>query len=474
MKLHNSQYEYYYLFVNFDKTKLRFMKLTLLRCTILLLFVVHTNYGQITGYDSEIKTMISEVNSQNLEATVRKLTTFGTRHTLSDTKSTTRGIGAARNWVKSEFDKYALASNGRLTSTIDFFTIKADGKRIAADSELGNVMATLKGTDATDDRVLIISGHLDSRATDVMDANSDAPGANDDGSGVAAVMELARIMSKREFPFTLIFVAVVGEEQGLYGAKHLADKAKNEKWNIVAMLNNDMIGNSLSSGTSIRDNTQVRVFSETIPYLETEAEAKTRKATNRDNDSPSRQLARYIKTVTNQYVAQLEINLVYRNDRFLRGGDHTPFSQNGFTAIRFCEMNENYDHQHQNVRKEKNIQFGDLPEFMDFEYLKKVTCSNLATFSNLARAPKAPKNVGIEIKDLTNFSTLVWDKPEGKPVYGYTILIRETEAPFWEKTLFVKDTKAEIPYSKDNFFFAVQAIDELGHASLPVFPVPIR
>lgn len=450
------------------------MKPTYILNFLLLLFTIQTNFGQIAVYDPEIKKMLSEVSSENMEATVKKLVSFGTRHTLSDTKSATRGIGAAQRWVKSEFDTYALNSNGRLTSVIDYFTIKADGKRIAADSQLGNVMATLKGTDTSDDRVLIISGHLDSRATDVMDASIDAPGANDDGSGVAAMMELARVMSKREFPFTLIFVAVVGEEQGLYGAKYLADKAKNEKWNVVAMINNDMIGNSLSSGTQLRDNTQVRVFSETIPYLETEAETKIRKATNRDNDSPSRQLARYIKTVTNQYVAQLDINLVYRNDRFLRGGDHTPFSQNGFTAIRFCEMNENYDHQHQNVRKENTIQYGDLPEFMDFEYMKKVTCSNLATFSNLAWSPKAPKNVGIEVKDLTNFSTLVWDKPEGKPVYGYTILIRETAAPHWEKTIFVKDTKAEIPYSKDNFFFAVQSIDALGHSSLPVFPVPIR
>jgi Zn-dependent M28 family amino/carboxypeptidase len=450
------------------------MKPTYILNFLLLLLTIHTSFGQIAVYDPEIKKMLSEVSSENMEVTVKKLVSFGTRHTLSDTKSATRGIGAAQRWVKSEFDTYALNSNGRLTSVIDYFTIKADGKRIAADSQLGNVMATLKGTDASDDRVLIISGHLDSRATDVMDATIDAPGANDDGSGVAAMMELARVMSKREFPFTLIFVAVVGEEQGLYGAKYLADKAKNEKWNVVAMINNDMIGNSLSSGTQLRDNTQVRVFSETIPYLETEAEAKIRKATNRDNDSPSRQLARYIKTVTNQYVEQLEINLVYRNDRFLRGGDHTPFSQNGFTAIRFCEMNENYDHQHQNVRKENTIQYGDLPEFMDFEYMKKVTCSNLVAFSNLAWSPKAPKNVGIEVKDLTNFSTLVWDKPEGKPVYGYTILIRETAAPHWEKTIFVKDTKAEIPYSKDNFFFAVQSIDALGHSSLPVFPVPIR
>lgn len=450
------------------------MKPTSILYLFLLLFISHNNYAQTTIDDPEIKKMVAEVKAENLEATVRKLASFGTRHTLSDTKSNTRGIGAAQRWVKSEFDKYALESGGRLSSTIDYFMIKADGKRIAADSQLGNVMATLKGTDPTDDRVLIISGHLDSRATDVMDTKSDAPGANDDASGVAAMMELSRIMSKREFPFTLIFVAVTGEEQGLYGAKHLAGIAKESKWNVIAMINNDMIGNSLSSGTNLRDNTKVRVFSETIPYLETEAESKMRKATNRDNDSPSRQLARYIKTVTNQYVEQLDINLVYRNDRFLRGGDHTPFSQNGFTAIRFCERNENYNQQHQNLRTENNIKYGDLPEFMDFEYLRKITCSNLATFSNLAWSPKAPTNVGIEVKDLTNFSTLVWNAPEGKPVYGYNILIRETATPHWEKAIFVKDLKAEIPYSKDNYFFAVQAVDALGHSSLPVFPIPIR
>ena len=450
------------------------MKPTPILNFLLLLFTIHTAIGQIAVDDPEIRKMITEVKSENMEATVKKLVSFGTRHTLSDTKSSTRGIGAAQRWVKSEFDNYALASNGRLTSIIDYFTIKADGRRIKNDSQLGNVMATLKGTDATDNRVLIISGHLDSRATDVMDSSIDAPGANDDGSGVAAMMELARIMCKREFPFTIVFVAVVGEEQGLYGAKYLADKAKEQQWNVIAMINNDMIGNSLSSGTQLRDNRQVRVFSEAIPYLETEAEAKVRKATNRENDSPSRQLARYIKTVTNQYVEQLDIKLVYRNDRFLRGGDHTPFSQNGFTAIRFCEMNENFDHQHQTVRKENGIQYGDLPEFMDFEYLKKVACSNLATLSNLAWSPKAPINVGIEVKELSNFSTLVWNKPEGKSVYGYTVLIRETSATHWEKAIFVKDTKAEIPYSKDNYLFSVQSVDELGHSSLPVFPIPIK
>ena len=449
------------------------MKKTIFYSLFTFLFFTQISVSQVAE-DPEIRKMISEIKAENLEATIHKLVSFGTRHTLSDTKSKTKGIGAAQQWVKSEFDRFALESGGRLTSKIDYFEVKADGKRIAQDSQLGNVMATLKGTDPNDNRIFIISGHLDSRVSDVMNVKSDAPGANDDGSGVAAVIELAKVMSKRSFPATIIFVAVTGEEQGLYGARHLAELAKASNWNIVAMLNNDMIGNSLSSGTNLRDNTQIRIFSETIPFLETEEEAKMRKATNRDNDSPSRLLARYIKTVTEQYVDQLKVKLVYRNDRFLRGGDHTPFSQNGFAAVRFCEMNENFDHQHQDLRTENNIKYGDLPEFMDFEYLRKNTCSNLAALANLASSPKAPLNVGIEVKELSNSSTLLWSAPEGKTPYGYQILMRETSASHWEKTFFVKETRAEIPYSKDNYFFAVQAVDALGHASLPVFPAPIR
>jgi len=450
------------------------MKLKSIICLIPLLLFSSIVSSQTVLNDPEINKMITEVKAENLEITVKKLVSFGTRHTLSDIKSKTRGIGAAQAWVKSEFDKYALESNGRLTSKIDYFTVKADGKRIPVDSQLGNVMATLKGTDPQDNRIIIISGHLDSRVSDVMNVTADAPGANDDGSGVGAMMELAKIMSKRSFPCTIIFVAVTGEEQGLYGAKHLAEMAKTEHWNILAMLNNDMIGNSLSNGTRLSDNTKLRVFSETIPYLETEEEAKMRKAINSDNDSPSRQLARYIKTATEQYVPQLEIELVYRNDRFLRGGDHTPFSQNGFTAVRLCEMNENYDHQHQDLRTENGVKYGDLPEFMDFEYLRKTTAANLASLANLAWSPKAPKNVGIEVKELTNFSKLVWEAPEGKAPFGYQILIRSTSEAQWQKAIFVKDTQVQIPYSKDNYFFAVQAIDELGHPSLAVFPKPIR
>ncbi len=437
-------------------------------------FFTSKNLFSQTILDPEIKKMVFEVKIESLQKTINKLVSFGTRHTLSDPKNLQRGIGAAQKWVKEEFDKYALESQGRLTSKIDYFNIKADGKRILKDTEVANVLATLQGTDPKDSRILIISGHLDSRVTDVMDAKSDAPGANDDGSGVAAMMEITKIMCKKQFPFSIVFVALTGEEQGLYGAKHLAEFAKSNNWNIVAMLNNDMIGNSLSSGTAIRDNTKVRVFSEATPFLETEEEAKIRKQINRDNDSPSRQLARYIKTITNQYVDQLDIDLVYRNDRFLRGGDHTPFMQNGFTAIRFCEMNENYDQQHQNLRTENGIKYGDLPEFMDFEYLRKVTCANLATLSNLALSPNAPLSVGIETKELTNFSDLLWKSPESKVAIGFNILIRETSTSHWEKTIFTKELKIRIPYSKDNYLFAVQSVDEFGHCSLPIFPIPVK
>jgi hypothetical protein len=419
--------------------------------------------------------MVQEVSARNLENTVRKLVGFETRHSLSSTTDKKRGIGAARNWVESEFQKAAAASNGRLTVMQDKYIVKADGRRIPADVEMANVMATLKGTDPTDNRVFIVSGHIDSRNTDEMDAKGKAPGANDDGSGVAAVVELARVMASRSFPATIIFVAVQGEEQGLYGAKHLAERAKKENWNLVAMLNNDMIGNSFSDETNLRDNTHVRIFSEGVPALETEEMAALRKSTGGENDSRSRQLARYLKEMSERYVPQLEVVLNYRTDRFLRGGDHRPFSQAGFTAVRLCEMNENYQYQHQNVRTENNIAYGDFPEHIDYDYLRKNTTLNLATLANLALAPTSPENVGIVTSNLTNQTELRWQAPStGKKPSGYYILMRETSMPMWQKKIYVTDTKALLPYSKDNYFFAVQAVDSEGHESLPVVPKPIR
>jgi hypothetical protein len=442
---------------------------------LIFLFPVSVFAQSAIRQDADILKLTEEISAQNLENLVRKLVSFETRHSLSTTKDKKKGIGAARNWAQAEMEKYAAASGGRMTVTQDRYVVKADGRRIPADLEMANVMATLKGTDPNDDRVFIVSGHIDSRNTDVMDVKGQAPGANDDGSGTAAVLELTRVMASRQFPATIIFVAVQGEEQGLYGARHLAQRAKQENWNLVAMLNNDMIGNSFSDETDLKDNTRVRIFSEGVPALETEEMAALRKSIGGENDSRSRQLARYMKETGERYIPQLEVVLNYRTDRFLRGGDHTPFSQAGFTAVRVCEMNENYRYQHQNVRTEKGVRYGDFPEHVDFEYLRKNTALNAATLANLASAPYMPENVGVVTSNLTNKTELRWEAPKkGKKPAGYYILMRETSAPMWEKKIYVTGTTAILPYSKDNYFFAVQAVDAEGHESLSVVPKPLR
>ncbi len=443
---------------------------------VILLLFIKIEFAQTNSIvrDAKISEMIKEISAANLENNVRKMVSFDTRHTLSTRGNKENGIGAACNWVKSEFEKFAKESSGRLEVKLDSLTLEPDGKRLVRKVLLTNVMATLKGTDINDKRIFIVSGHLDSRNSEANDSTGMAPGANDDASGVSAVLELARVLSKHSFPSTIIFVAVSGEEQGLYGSTFLAKKAKEQNWEVVAMLNNDMISNSHSSETNLNDNMQVRVFSEGIPLLETDEMRKIRQSTNAENDGSSRQLARYIKEVGERYIDQLVVKLVYRNDRFLRGGDHTPFNRQGFTAVRFCEMNENYDHQHQNIREENGIKYGDLPEFEDFEYAKKITSVNLAVLANLALAPQVPQNVGIVVSGMTNSTTLKWKAPQGNIPHGYFVMMRETFQPVWEKKFFTDKTEITLPYSKDNYFFAVQSVDEDGHESLPVWPVPVR
>ncbi|OWP62740.1 peptidase M28 [Hymenobacter amundsenii] len=428
-----------------------------------------------TTPDPLILRMVQQVSAKNLKEDIDKLVSYGTRHTLSDTKSKKRGIGAARNWVEDEFKKYSKASGGRLKVEQDTFTVKPDGRRINQPVVMANVMATLPGTDPTDKRIFIVSGHIDSRVSDVMNATADAPGANDDGSGTVAVMELARVMSQQQFPATIIFVAVQGEEQGLYGSTHLAKRAKKEGWNLVAMLNNDIMGNSTGHDPEIKNTTQLRVFSEGVPATETPEEAKLRRTLSSENDSPSRQLARYAREATKQYVPGHEVVLEYRPDRFLRGGDHTPFNQQGFTAVRFSEMNEDFRHQHQDLRTEKGEEYGDLAKFMDFAYLRSNTGVNLATLANLALAPAAPQNVGVLTAELTNRTQLKWEAPAaGEKPAGYYVLMRPTSAPEWEQKFFVTDTTADLPFSKDNFLFGVVSVDAEGHESLPVMPKPVR
>lgn len=424
--------------------------------------------------DPEIEAMVKEVNADSLQSYIKRMVAFGTRSTVSSVTDKKKGIGAARNWVLSKFQQWAAASGGRLTAFVDTTTYAADGRRVKEPINLGNTVATLKGTDPNDSRIFIISGHLDSRRTDVMDGTNDAPGANDDGSGSAAVMECVRVMSRHSFPATIIFVTVSGEEQGLLGATYMAKKAKAANWNIEALLNNDIMGSNNSNETDIINNTQVRVFSEGLPGYELDKAAKNIRQLGLENDGKARQLARYVKEVGERYVDNLEVMLIYRNDRFLRGGDHTPYVENGYAAVRITEMNENYNHQHQDVRTEKGVAYGDLAEFMDFEYLRKNTAMNLANLANLAKSPSMPQEVKVEVRNLTNGTQLSWKAPAAGRVKGYYLLMRETTSPVWQKKMFVSGTEANVPYSKDNYFFAVQSVSETGNEGLPVVPVPGR
>jgi len=421
--------------------------------------------------DPAIEKMVKEVSADSLQSYIKSLVAFGTRSTISTQTDPKRGIGAARLWVLGKFNEFAKQSGGRLTAMIDTTTLPADGKRIDAPLVLGNVVATLKGTDPNDNRIFLISGHMDSRRTNVMDKTGDAPGANDDGSGTAAVIECARIMSKYAFPATIIFITVSGEEQGLLGANFMAGKIKKDNLNLKAVLNNDIMGSNNSSETNIIDNTRIRVFSEGLPAYELDKNAANIRQLGLENDGRARQLARYVKETGERYVDNLQVVMVYRNDRFLRGGDHTPYVLNGFAAVRITEMNENYNHQHQDIRKENGIQYGDLTEFMDFEYLRKNTCLNLCNLANLAKSPAMPQSVTVDVKKLDNYTVLSWANPKSGKCKGFYVLMRETTSPVWQKKIFTSQTSISLPYSKDNYFFAVQSVSEDGNESLAVVPV---
>ena len=436
----------------------------------IILFSQNLYSQTIIQRDGEIAKMVDEVSADSLQSYIYTLVAFNTRNTLSTQTDPKKGIGAARNWVLKKFNEFAKNSGGRMTAFIDTTTIEPNGKRIDKPTLLGNVMATLKGSDPNDKRIFIISGHLDNMRSDVMDRTGIAPGADDDGSGTSAVLECARIMSRHSFSATIIFVAVSGEEQGLFGSTFMADKAKKENWEIEAVLNNDIIGSNNSNQTNIINNTKVRVFSEGIPSYETEKYIKKIIALGLENDSKSRQLARYIKETAERYVDNLTVELEYRSDRFLRGGDHLPYLHNGFTAVRVTEMNENFTRQHQDVREENGIKYGDIPEHIDFEYLRKNTAMNLSTLANLSKAPSIPQNVKILVKNLSNNTSLSWTAPNTGKAKGYFILMRETSSPVWQRKFFTTDQSITLPYSKDNYFFAVQSVNESGNESLPVIP----
>ena len=447
------------------------MKNKIIFLVVFLFAAVANSFSQqIIKKDAEIDAMVKEISADSLSKNLNKLVSFGTRATLSNQSSSVKGIGAARAWILSRFNEYAKASNGRLIAFIDTTTYNADKKRVDRPIILANVVATLKGTDPNDKRIFLISGHLDSRRSNEMDSIGVAPGANDDGSGTVAVMECARVMSKHSFPATIIFVTVCGEEQGLLGAYFMAAKAKKENWKIEAVLNNDIMGSNNSNETNIVDNTRIRVFSEGLSVTDTGRVAMQIRNLGLENDGRSRQLARYVKEIGERYVENLQVMMIYRNDRFLRGGDHTAFVENGFAAVRITEMNENYTRQHQDIRVENGINYGDVIEHIDFEYLRKNTSMNLANLANLAKAPAVPEEVKIDVKKLTNSTYLYWKAPKTGLVKGYYILIRETTSPVWQKKIYTESLEMRLPYSKDNYFFAVQAANETGNESLPVIP----
>ena len=421
-----------------------------------------------------ITSIVREIDAKNIERTIRQLVAFGTRNTLSEQNDPKRGIGAARDWLYSEFLKVAESSGGRMTVEKQSFE-QPKAQRVPQPTILTNIVATLKGTQPESaDRVYVVSGHYDSMCNSPTDAKCDAPGANDDASGTAAVLEMARVMAKYQFDATIVFMVVPGEEQGLLGATHYAEDSKQKNVNIEAMFTNDIIGNTLG-GNGVRDRGSVRVFSEGVPSNETSQEATTRRSVGGENDSASRQLARFIKEVGDNYAAPMKVTLVYRRDRYGRGGDHIPFLERGFPAVRFTEMNEEYKHQHQNVRIENGVQYGDLPEFVDFAYIANVARVNAASLAALASAPARPKGVNILTARLSNDTDLKWDANKEPDIAGYEIVWRDTTSPLWTNSKAVGNvtTFTMKGMSKDNYFFGVRAIDKDGNRSVVTYPRPL-
>jgi len=421
----------------------------------------------------EIAKMVKEVSAKNIEATIRKLVSFGTRSTLSDQNDPNRGIGAARDWIYGQFQKISADCGNCLTVEKQSF-LQPKANRVPEPTTLTNVVATLKGT--TDpERVYVVSGHYDTMCSSPTDGKCDAPGANDDGSGTATVIELARVMSKRRFDATIIFVTVAGEEQGLLGSTHFAQQASEKKMNIEGMFTNDIVGGVTSQKNSPNRN-KVRVFSEGVPSDETPQQANTRRSVGGENDSPSRELARFIKEQSDRYLKNFKVWMIYRRDRYLRGGDHIPFLERGYTAVRITEADEDYTHQHQNVRTENSVFYGDTPEYVDFEYTANVARVNLIALASLAYAPAKPKNVGVVTARLTNDTELKWDASTDTDLAGYEIVWRDTTAPEWTDSAFVGNVTDFLVKgrSKDNYFFGVRAVDKDGNKSPVVYPRPVR
>ncbi len=444
--------------------------------------------GARLAVDPAIVQALREVSPAQLQQTIAKLVSFGTRHTLSvnnaGAATSDQGIVAARQWIKSEFERYSAQCGGCLEVQTDTF-VQQPTNRIAAPTEIQNVYAILRGTDpAQNKRIYLVTGHYDSRNKDAINSTDPAPGANDDGSGTAVSLECARVLSKHKFPATIVFLTVAGEEQGLNGSGHFAKMVKAEGWQLEGVLNNDIVGGNRTPGDTLQNSNIVRVFSEGIPAVDfvestpaavKDADLRRIRSAGGENDSTSRQLARYIQEVGATYdFGNFGPLLVFRRDRYLRGGDHSAFNDQGFAAVRFTEYREDFHHQHENPRTENGIEFGDLPKFVDYDYVANVARLNAATLASLASAPAPPGRVRLVTKELENDSKIQWEPAAGAA--AYEVLWRLTSEPAFppKNTVRTPQTKVDLAESKDNVIFGVRSVDAQGHKSLIVIPEPDR
>jgi hypothetical protein len=440
--------------------------------------------------DPAIAAALREISAAKVKADIETLVRFGTRNTLSSMETGLpegQGINAASDWITAEFGRISAGCGGCLEVKRDEFVEPAGTgptSRVPRPTKLVNVYAVMHGTGGAAAPWVLVTGHYDSRATDVMDAKLTSPGANDDASGAAVSLESARVLSKLKLTGTIVFVAVAGEEQGLNGSKHLAQLAKTEGWPLEAVLNNDIVGGDTTPGAVGQDKDAVRVFSENVPASATEAEQKQMLTLGEENDSPSRELARTIAELAPAYFEPgvkrkapvFHPVMVLRRDRYLRGGDHTSFNGEGFAAVRFTEWRENFDHQHQTVRVENGVQYGDLLQYVDFEYAAKVARLNAAVLASLADAPSEPQRVRILTKALDNNSELVWDAAGFAPAgTTYEVVWRATDELMWTHSQSAgAETHLKLQVSKDNVLFGVRSVSAAGHRSLPVAPLPVR
>lgn len=445
-------------------------------CTLTFCFLSTFSWGQQAPpqSDQRLYDIANGASPERIEQDIRTLVGFGTRNTLSDTLSTTQGIGAARRWIKAEFEKISAECGGCLEVEFQYNLVKAsENRRIPEDVYVVNVVAYQRGT-RYPNRHIIMSGDIDSRVSSSTDATSESPGANDNASGMAGAIEAARVLSKYKFPSTIVYAGLSGEEQGLFGGQHMAKVAKEEGWEVMGILNNDMIGN-IKGIDGVINNTTFRVFSEPTPVEENERDRTWRRFYGGEVDGPSRQLARYVDRLTNQYCTNLNAMMIYRLDRFGRGGHHRPFNDQGFPGIRIMETHENYNRQHQDLRTEDGIEYGDVIEEVNFEYAAKLTGVNAIAMASLGWAPPAPQNV--QIGGAVRPSTrLIWDEVEDEDLAGYKIYWRETTAPQWTYSKFVPKGTTDHTLKNiviDNFLFGIASVSKDGHESVVVYPTTL-